>query len=58
MTKTVTIEINEEDYFNIMGWWTAVTMMVEGGMRTSVRDSERTTIEKVSKAKRELEMRK
>jgi hypothetical protein len=50
--------LTEEDYFNIMGWWIAATMMAEGKLRVSIRDSERDTINKISEIKRKIDVGK
>ena len=58
MEEKATIEITEDDYFNIMGWWSASVMMAESGLRSSIKDSERDTISKISEAKRKIDLLK
>ena len=58
MSKTEIVELTEEDCINILGWWTAASMMVEGKLRTMFRDEERDTIAKITKAHRILEVNK
>lgn len=52
------VHLTEEDYFNIMGWWIGATMLAESGIRSSIRDSERDTINKISEVKKNLDRRK
>lgn len=52
--ETVSVELTQKDYDNIISWWTGATMMAEAGLRVSIRDSERDTISKISRVNKVL----
>lgn len=57
MTSVETVELTEEDFLNILKWWTATGMTAEAGLRTKFSESERNTMSKITKAREQLQNR-